>query len=226
MLLPAFQEGVKRADKPCFASSSSWVSWGRFSSTTAQGGATAGVVFAVPLQLSWPSLPSSSSSLSSSSLTRFFSRGRRSFSLALIAKLIGANEAIGKSEHGDARLGTWRHRAEPPRPRRPRERQLRGGLPGAAASHAQGPRGAAATPALSKGAVQVHAGHGEAGPPRASREEHAQSGIQGRCTGKGALPLGAFLLFWAQHVAELVRVRRMMRLHYKKVFLKTASRTR
>lgn len=87
---------LKAINKPCFASSSSWVSWGFFSSTTTQGGAAAGLGLATLFVLSWHSLLSSSSSLSSSNLTRFFSRGSRSFSLALMAKLIGANEAAGK----------------------------------------------------------------------------------------------------------------------------------
>lgn len=82
---------------PCLASNSSCVSWGFFSSGAVQGAVIAGVWFDVLLALSWPSFPSSSSSsLSSSNLTRFFSKGRRSFSLALIAKLIGAKDAVNE----------------------------------------------------------------------------------------------------------------------------------
>lgn len=126
-------------DKPCFASSSSWVSCGRFSSTTTQGGVTAGLVFVALLELSWPSLPSSSSSLSSSSLTRFFSKGSRSFSLALIAKLIGANEAIEKSENGDRLLGIWKHRAETRRgPTIHKRIGQRGSVPSGATSYMEG----------------------------------------------------------------------------------------
>lgn len=80
---------------PCLASNSSCVSWGFFSSGAVQEVEIAGVWFDTLLAFSWPSFPSSSSSsLSSSNLTRFFSKGRRSFSLALIAKLIGAKDAV------------------------------------------------------------------------------------------------------------------------------------